>query len=288
MIKGKASYPFETLALVVVFTSRLEALIAETKRFAGLFSAKVVFIHVGKRTSYKEKQLSRQLLAYGFNDSNCAVHWQDGSPVDIILTVCKQHVVDLLIMDPHEQESTLKLGTGSNAREITRKAKCSVMMMVDPQTHPVPFRKFVVNGYDHDKTIHTINTTIYFAECEGARDILVVDEMELPAVSLSPMEEMNDRDTMLVKSTFVRDENSKISSLLMLLDKKNMDIKMKTVSGRSGYTIAQFARHAKADLLVVNSPDHHLNIFDRIFSHDLEYVLVDLPCNILLVHSRVF
>ena len=105
---------------------------------------------------------------------------------------------------------------------------------------------------------------------------------------MSPMEEVSDQETVLVKSTFTRDENSKISSMLMLVDKKNMDIKVKTVSGRSGYTIAQFARHAKADLLVVNSPDHHLTIFDRIFSHDLEYVLNDLPCNILLVHSRVF
>jgi nucleotide-binding universal stress UspA family protein len=288
MIKGKASYPFETIALAVAFSPRLEALVAETKRLAELFHAKTVFVHVGKRTSDKEKHLNNYLLNYGFNDSNCIVHWQDGNPVDIVLAVCKKNVVDLLIIGALEKENLLKYYMGSVSREISRRAKCSVMLLTDPKIRPVAFQNIVVNGHEHSKTIHTMNTALYFAEKEGVNEVLVVDELDIPGLSMSMAEDSTEPEVVTFKSAILQEEKIKLSSLIGSLDKRNIEIKMKTISGRSGYTIAQFAQNAKADLLVVNSPDHHLNIFDRIFSHDLEYVLADLPSNMLIVHSRVF
>ncbi len=288
MIKGKASYPFETIALAVAFSPRLEALISETKRLAGLFKAKAVFIHVGKRTSDKEKHLNNYLLNYGFNDSNCLVHWQDGNPVDVILSVCKNNVVDLLIIGALEKENLLKYYMGSVSREISRRAKCSVMMLTDPKINSLPFQNIVVNGHEHPKTIHSINTALYVAEKEGVNEILVVDEMDIPALSMSIAEDSTEPEVARLKSAIMQEEKTKLSSLIDSIDTGNIEIRTKTISGRSGYTIAQFAQNAKADLLIVNSPDHHLNIFDRIFSHDLEYVLADLPSNMLIVHSRVF
>jgi nucleotide-binding universal stress UspA family protein len=288
MIKGKAAYPFETIALAVAFSPRLEALIAETKRLAELFDTKTVFIHVGKRTSDKDKHLSSLLLNYGFNDTNCVVHWQDGNPVETILSVCKNHVVDLLLIGALEKENMLKYYMGSISREISRRAKCSVMMITEPRIHPHPAKNIVVNGHEHAKTVHTINTAIYFAEREGVNEILVVDEFDMPALSMSIAEDSTESETVQIKNGTLNELSTKLSSLIDSVDKKNIDVKLKTISGRSGYTIGQFAQNTKADLLVVNSPDHHLTIFDRIFSHDLEYVLADLPCNMLIVHSRVF
>lgn len=288
MIKGKSPYPFETIALAVAFSPRLEALIAETKRLSELFNAKTVFIHVGKRTSDKDKHLNNYLLNYGFNDSNCIVHWQDGNAVETILSVCKKHVVDLLLIGALEKENMLKYYIGSVSREISRRAKCSVMMITEPKIKPEKFINIVVNGHDHDKTIHTINTALYFAEKESINEITVVDELDIPALSMSISDDSTEPETLRIKSKFEYEEKSKLSSLIESIDNRNIDIKLKTISGRSGYTIGQFAQSVKADLLIVNSPDHHLTIFDRIFSHDLEYVLADLPCNMLIVHSRVF
>jgi len=91
-----------------------------------------------------------------------------------------------------------------------------------------------------------------------------------------------------IKEAMMSDENIKLEELLSRIDRKNILLKAKTFSGRRGFTIGQYAQSVNADLLVVNSPDHHMNIFDRIFTHDLEYMLADLPCNMLIVHSRVF
>lgn len=59
------------------------------------------------------------------------------------------------------------------------------------------------------------------------------------------------------------------------------------IDGKPGYVITQYAREQKADLLVLNSPDTKLNLIDRVFPHDIEYALADLPCDLLIVHSRV-
>jgi hypothetical protein len=50
--------------------------------------------------------------------------------------------------------------------------------------------------------------------------------------------------------------------------------------------ITQFAREHEADLLVLNSPDTKLNLLDRVFPHDIEFALADLPCDLLIVHSK--
>jgi nucleotide-binding universal stress UspA family protein len=83
------------------------------------------------------------------------------------------------------------------------------------------------------------------------------------------------------------EENQKLIDLIKTVDPKEVEIRLETVNGKPGFAISNYAKNQKADLIVFNSPDTHLGLFDRIFTHDIEYVLADLPCNLLIVHSRV-
>jgi len=287
MIKGKSPYPFETIALAVAFSPRLEALISETKRLAGLFGARTVFIHAGKKTPDKERLFGKCLETYGYDDSNCLVHWQDGNPVDTILTVCKEHVVDLLLIGALEKEDLLKYYMGSVSREISRRSKCSVMMITEPQMTPHPFSKIVVNGHDHVKTTHTLNTALYFARHVGADEIFIIDEPRMP-MSMAAEAYTEESFAVQVKNNVAEGIKSSLVTRVGNYEEVKDNIKIQSVAGIAGLTVGQQAQRAGADLLVVNSPDHHLAIFDRVFSHDLEYVLTDLPCSMLIVHSRVF
>jgi nucleotide-binding universal stress UspA family protein len=288
MIKGKPSYPFETIALAVAFSPRLEALIAETKRFASLFNARVVFIHVGKRTAEKERHLHNILSHYEFTASNSTTEWEDGESVETILSVCKRNVVDLLLIGAVEKENMLKYFMGSVSREISRRAKCSVLMIIEPKLNPIPVQRMVVNGHDHSKTIHSIETAVYLAQKEKLEEIFILDEVDIPAVSMSIADDSTGPEVEQIKESIVTEESTRLSGLLSSIDSKGVRLKTKTFAGRRGFTIGQYAQEMNADLIVVNSPDHHMNIFDRIFTHDLEYMLADLPCNMLIVHSRVF
>ena len=68
--------------------------------------------------------------------------------------------------------------------------------------------------------------------------------------------------------------------------KGSAKISMKCVFGKEGYSIGHFAEIWGADLLVMNSPDKKLGFLDRFFPHDLEYVLSDMPCDLMIVHPK--
>ena len=286
MIKGRPSFPFDTIALAIAFSPRLEQLIAETKRLAETHQARAVFIHVGKKTSDKQRQLTGLLNQYGFNDTNSLIAWEQGNPVDSILTVCKREVVDLLIIGALEKENVLKYYMGSISREISRKAKCCVLMLIRPSVQPRPFKKIVVNGHEHPKTLNTLNTAIYFANREGAGEMTIVDEVDIPAMSMSMAEDSTEPEGNQIRNEVISEENSRMSGLLSKITPGSLRVHHKIISGRAGHTISKFASEQEADLLVVNSPDHSLSIFDRIFTHDIEYMLADMPCNMLIVHTR--
>ena len=63
-------------------------------------------------------------------------------------------------------------------------------------------------------------------------------------------------------------------------------VERSVLSGRPGFAVRRYAEESGADLLAVNSPDGRYGLIDRIFTHGMEHILEDLPCNILIVHSR--
>jgi hypothetical protein len=90
-----------------------------------------------------------------------------------------------------------------------------------------------------------------------------------------------------IKREMFDEDHSRLVALVDSIDKSGVDIKIEAVNGKPGYAISSYARANKSDLVVFNSPDTHLGLFDRIFTHDIEYILADMPCNLLIIHSRV-
>ena len=287
MIKGKSPFPFETIALAVAFSPRLEVLIAETRRLQTIFSARAVFIHVGKKTSDKQRQLTALLNKYGFSDADARIYWEQGNVTDCLTRVCKLEVVDLLIMGALRKENMLTYYMGSVSRDLARKAKCSVLLLTDPSAVREKSGNMVVNGHDHEKTVFTINTALYLAEHDNYEMVKVANEVGLPVLSMGLADDAVASDIDQLHEKMHQEESARRVSLQSELLQSKIPVEYITLSGRSGHSLGQYARNNKADLLVVNSPDHSLSIFDRIFTHDIEYLLSDLPCDLLIVHSRL-
>ncbi|MFM9027126.1 MAG: universal stress protein [Bacteroidota bacterium] len=286
MIKGKAPYPFETIALAVGFTPRLEALIAATRRLQQLHDAKVVFIHIGKKTSDKQRALADMLNKYGFSDMNAKVIWEQGNVVDTITRICKQHVVDLLVMGALNRVSTISYYVGTISRDVARKAKCSVLLLTHPDKAKGTFQRICVGGHEHQKTPFTVNTALYIAEKELSSDVVVVTEIDVPVMEMGLSEDSTSSEIEKMRHDMRIEQQDRQSELRKKLESTSANLSFATISGRSGHSIGQYAQSEHFDLLVVNSPDHALSIFDRIFTHDIEYLLSELPCNLLIVHSR--
>ena len=64
--------------------------------------------------------------------------WQKGKPVDVILNTVKDQQIDLLILGALQKENIYKYYVGSIARELTRKAPCSVLLLIKSSLKEYP------------------------------------------------------------------------------------------------------------------------------------------------------
>ncbi|MCX6294888.1 MAG: universal stress protein [Bacteroidetes bacterium] len=286
-LKKRPAYPFETIAVAISFSPRCQSILSEAKRLSDIFGASLLLLHIGDKTPEKEQHLDEIMSAALVDPNHSRIIWMEGDPVETILQLCKLNIVDLLVLGALEKENFLKFYLGSIARNISRKAKCSVLLLTNPTGEPLKLKKIVVNGVENPKTINTINTSLYFAKNLKVKDITIVNEVDVSGLAMAISDNSTAPQTKELKKNLAEDS---VETLQMIIDKCDAgDIKVtnKIIKGKPGYAISKFSKDKKADLLVINSPDTQLNVFDRIFTHDIEFVLANLPSNVLIVHSRV-
>jgi len=286
-LKKRPSYPFETIAVGLAFSPRMEIILTEAKKIADACGSKLVLIHIGEKTKEKEKSLDNILFNTGIDEKKTKIIWTDGDVVNTILKLCKLNIVDLLILGALEKENIIKYYLSSIARSISRKAKCSVLLLTNSSAQKTKNKVIVNVGSEHPKTIHSINTALYFAKHIGVKDVTLVHEVHVPAMAMAMAESSSAPEVTRMKKEFTEEESNKLHSMIAKCDVGNLKINEKIIKGKPGYAIRQYAETKKADLLVINSPDTHLTFLDRIFTHDIEFILAELPCNLLIVHSRV-
>lgn len=287
-LKNRSAYPFETIAVAISFSPRCQPVLSEAKRLSDALGSALLILHIGEKTNEKEKWLDEMMALTGIDSNHSRVIWMEaGDPVDTLLKLCKLNIVDLLIIGALEKENLLKFYLGSIARSISRKAKCSVLLLTKPSIQPKKVKKIIVNGVENPKTINTINTALYIAKHLKIKDVTIVNEMEVPGLTMAMAEDSTAPQAKEYKKNLAVAVEDTLQSVLNKCDVGDIKITEKMIKGKPGYAISKYAKDKKADLLVINSPDTHLNLFDRIFAHDIEFVLANLPCNVLIVHSRV-
>jgi nucleotide-binding universal stress UspA family protein len=247
----------------------------------------LILIHVGEKTKKKEDTLQKAIEKLGIDENQCRVIWAEGSAVETILRLCKLNIVDLLILGALKKENILNYYLGSVARKISRKAKCSVLLLTHPSTEKSNLKKIIVNGVDNPKTIHSVNTAMYIAGKYNVPEITIAKEVNDMELAMTIADDNTAPQSKEIKKHFNEEEKKKLLNIINKCEVKGIKINDKIIHGKPGYAISKFAREKRGDLLLINSPDTHLNLLDRIFTHDIEYILADLPCDVLIVHSRV-
>ncbi|MCC7302890.1 MAG: universal stress protein [Bacteroidia bacterium] len=283
-LKGRPPFPFETIAVAIAFSPRLEALLSESHHLAKTFGARLILIHVGTANASKADKIQKVCAKAGI--TNPEVIWKEGTPATTILQVCKENTVDLLVIGALKKESLLRFYIGSLARTICRKAKCSVLLLTRPSSIRRKPERIVVNGVEHPKTTESLKTAVYFAEKYDVKEVKVVKELDMTGMAMTLADDTTASHANKMKKEITSEAEGYLESIIHQCQTRQVQLTEKTVKGKPGFAIGKYARDKKADLLVLNSPDKSLGLLDRIFTHDLEFILEDLPCDILLVHSR--
>ncbi|MDZ7846224.1 MAG: universal stress protein [Owenweeksia sp.] len=145
----------------------------------------------------------------------------------------------------------------------------------------------MVNGLDHPKTPQTIRTALGVAKNFNARQLVIVEEVEPSRVGTKIEDDASLKKASEAKNRIEEQERHRINKILEDAGGKgDVVVSQHCIFGKKGYVIGHFAESTCADLLVMNSPDTKLGFLDRIFTHDLEYILSELPSDLLIVHSQ--
>ncbi len=276
---------YNTVVVGVAFSPNIQANVFEALRMSKMFNASLVMVHVGEKTNEKETALDKIISSFDVAIPDYRVLWKAGNPAEVLLGACAGENADLLILGAIKREGLLKYYLGSVARKLTRKAPCDVLLLIKPSIDRVACSSGVVNGLAHPKTEEAIDRAFYVLSSLGAQKLTIVEEIPEDSVAIKVDDDRSLRKSTIAKERIKLRENSRVQRLLNDIPeqvKENLELIVQPIFGRRGYSIGHYARVSRADLLVMNAPSK-LTLWDRLFPHDLEYILSDLPTDVLIV-----
>lgn len=276
---------FTKIAVAITGSPTLEALLAASRRLQLLFDAEILLLHVEKDSDPKEEEMLRKAVeSCNFYPDRTSLFFETGHPADTILSFCKQQQVDLLVAGALKKENLFRSYLASIGRKIIRSADCSILILVDPSRQPTPFREIVVNGSEQSNTHKALEVACMIGQKEKARHVHILKDIKLFGLTMAMAGEDAEAEYSEKKKKLIYDEIKYIKQQLENVDTTGLNLNIKIISGKPGLEISKFTKRVEADLLVWGGAEHRLNFFDRIMSHDLEYVLNDIPANMLIVH----
>ena len=277
---------FKTILTGVAFSPNLKANVYETLRLGQFLDAAIVLVHVGQKTKEKEEILLAFIEDFPEVKDQVRILWKEGNPVNVIIDACKETQADLLILGAAQRESIMKYYLGSIARKIAKKAPCSILLLIKPSVERVPCRHIVVNGLQDPKTKNTIGTAFEFGSKLEANKITIVEEIEQSEVAVNIDDDESLARSTMLKEQLIEREETRVTNILNDVDetlKNEFTIKTQGIFGTRGYSIGHYAKIHRANLLVMNKPEKS-SLLDKIFPQDIDYILSELPTDVLIVH----
>lgn len=273
---------YRKIALAIAFSPRMEALIAETKRLVGVFDAELLLIHVGEKTDELEEKLDLILDAHALKGPKTSVLWKEGKPAKRIIQTCEEEQVDLLVLGALKKEGLLTYYIGSVARKVIRKIKCSVLTLIEPQLSTTQFCQVVINGTQLDETPHVIAESLKFCRTLGATQLHILNDIPLYGLQMATAGEGSGDEIALTRRKLVQEEINYVQGILEGLDQSELKVNIKVTAGKWAVELVRYCETIQADLLIMGDQRGYTFI-DRLFPHDLEEILAELPCNLLIV-----
>ena len=279
--------PFSKIAVAIAFSPRIRAILAEAARLKILWEAELVIVHVGQRSEKEEKLLNEHLNAVGLAGMpDVQVIWENGKTSDRIIAACNKHQVDLLIAGALKKEKLIRYYLGTVARKILRKANFSVLMLTDPNESPVAFQHLVVNAEEGPYLEQSLYAASYIGVKDHSRWLHVVREIKMYGLSMSASDQCSEAEYEGLRQGLVGDQIAAVEKVFEHIPHEGLKLNIKLVAGKGGFELSQFAQKKQADLLIVGGSPRKFSLLDRVFPNDLEYLFADLPCNLLMVHTR--
>ncbi|GGF81919.1 universal stress protein [Wenyingzhuangia marina] len=272
---------FNKILVGAAFSPNLKVNIIQACRFATYFNAKLYVVHIGASSNLKLEQLNEIVKNFEYK-GQIEFIFKEGKPIEVLSDICEENKIDLLILGAQQRENIFKHYIGTVAKKLTRKVKCSVLLLRNQSKVEFVKKHIVINGLESESSENTIVTAFYTAKGLSSKKITIVEEIANEGLKV-------DDDRSLRKATInherkTHQEDLRIKKIIANIPEKyqtGIEIKLQSIFGRSGYAIGHYARVVRADLLVMDIPKKS-GIFKRFMMDDLDFILSELPTDVLI------
>jgi nucleotide-binding universal stress UspA family protein len=86
----------------------------------------------------------------------------------------------------------------------------------------------------------------------------------------------------LTRRKLVQEEIKYVQEILDGLDQTGLKINIKVTAGKWAVELVRYCESIEADLLILGD-ERGYTFIDRLFPHDLEEILEEIPCNLLII-----
>lgn len=276
-------FPFKKIGLAITFSPTGKSLLSEAKRLQSLFKAELYLFHIGEKDDEKEKALLALITESGLPPNSYNLFWAKGDPAKTIIKKAKEHSIDLLIAGALEKESMMAYYIGSVARTLMRKAPCSILIYTIRDSGLNKFSSFCVSVDFTPENEQMLKLAYQFALMEKASDITFIRELKVLGLASTVYETGSAAETARIRLDIQEQEKDKVNLLIKELNLKDIPIKTVCLYGKEGWEANKYIRENGGDIFVHLAPKHSLHFVDRLFQHDLEFIMKELPCSILLI-----
>lgn len=283
----KTKEGFNTILFGFAFSPTLNQNITEVTRLAHYFDAKLVLLHVGAYNEQKEGEINRIIQKTEHANRVKEILWKEGDPYSTIKNFVNHSDVDLLVLGAQQHETLYRFYIGSVARKLTRHVNCSVLLLINPSIERKPCQHIVVNGLDHENTSTAISQAFFAGHKLQSKQITVVEEIQNSELKISVEDDSSLKKAVKKESEITEREDKRVHQIIEEIPeklKKNIQLKTQSIFGKRGYSLGHYAEVVRADLLVINAPKSS-GLFSRIFTRDIEFILSDLPTDLLIVRA---
>ena len=271
--------PYRTVAVASTFSPRFRQVLAEAKRVRDRLCQQLHLIYVGTRDDETAKKFAAALLELAL-PADSAIHYQQGEdPAMAILDAAKTHEIDLLVAGALEKEVALRPFLGNVARTLVRKAGCSVILLIKPESEPKPFSRivFLADYSEHGRA--ALLKTLHLAALENCERLYAIrvyttfDAARAKGRADAPEEGSGGARTL-------DEEEIALEKFIDSAGPNDVPIEARCIRGNTGYAALDFIQSVDASLLVV--PVDPAACGDGLPPH-VAWITDTIPCNLWVI-----
>ncbi len=260
------------------------AVVRAARGLAACFGAEVTLLHVGEDRLEVQKRLRQEHAMDDEESPAPALLIRPGRADAVICRAAAEIDADLIVAGALERESAVRSLLGSTARNVARRAPCSVFLLLAGGEPFVPWGR-VVARIDLDAAARELLDLSLALAGHGA-ELHLVHEYSLPGLEHEMHRPAAAQESMAYADHGYAEARMLLGNVLEPLDLTRFSVTTQCVRGRNSVEVIRYADAVSADLLVLPAPRRRMGWLDRFFGNPMESVLDTLPCSVLLFRGR--